>query len=93
METTPEGTRRKGKHRKKVSDSEILSIVYRVLVEKEMIVDVARAFRISAGRVSNLVKQISKDRTALEAMQQKNFLKENREAVLKQQILMMLVMR
>ena len=58
-----------------------------------MITDVARAFRISAGRVSNLVKKISKDKTALEAMQQKNFLKENREAVLKQQILMMLVMR
>ena len=49
-----------------------------------MIVDVARAFRISAGRVSNLVKKISKDRTALEGMQQKNFLKENRMKILKQ---------
>jgi hypothetical protein len=46
------GSRRKGKHRKKLKTQEKLEILKKVVIEKEMEKEVAREFRISIARVS-----------------------------------------
>ena len=58
IEPTVECMRKKGKKRQKIQASEILSIAYRVLIEKEFQTNVARAYRISSSRVSGILKKI-----------------------------------
>jgi len=93
IEETSESMRKRVKKRQKVSHTEILSLAHRVLVENEYVADAAKAFRISAARVSQLVKRVSKDITTLEAMRQQHYDSRNREAIIRQQILSMLAQR
>jgi len=59
IEPTTGVMRKRSKKRQKVSDTEILNIAHRVLVEKHFMKDVAKEFRITIPRVSVLVKKVS----------------------------------
>ena len=76
--------RKKGKRRPKLSDTDLVSIVDRVLVGNEFGVDVARAYRVTPARVSQLVKKVSTDVSLLKAKRDKHYSQQNRLAVIKQ---------
>jgi len=83
IEATPEAGRKRIKKRAKVSDTEILSIVYRVLVEKEHVSGVAQAFRVSNTRVNSLVKKVREDVDVLRLMKERHEERRNREAIIR----------
>ena len=58
VELVPEAKRKRMKKKPKISNTEIVSIAYRVLVEKEYQTTVAKAFRVSSSRIAVLVKKV-----------------------------------
>ena len=66
---TPPQLRKRIKHRQKVSDTEKLQIVHKVLVQFEKQPDVAKEYRISAARVCQLVKQARKNKDIFDETQ------------------------
>ena len=59
-EPTPPSIRKKLKHRAKLETKEKLDIAYRVIKENELIADLAKEFRVSQARVSQIVSQARK---------------------------------
>ena len=51
-EPTPVLLRKKGKHRTKISNSDILQIAYKVIIDHEKHADVAREYRVGSARIS-----------------------------------------
>ena len=76
--------RKKGKRRPKLSDTDLVSIVHRVLVGNELEANVARAYPVTPARVSQLVKKVSTDVGLLKAKRDKHYSQLNRLAVIKQ---------
>jgi len=71
IERVPEARRKRIKKREKLSETDQLSIVHSVLVEKEYQADVAKGMRISVPRVSAIVKKASQNRNLFKAMRQR----------------------
>ena len=69
-EASPALARKKGKHRPKISNRDILTIAYRVLVEYEKMADVAKEFRTSTARVSQIIKRVKQNKEVFAEMQQ-----------------------
>ena len=59
---TPPLSRKKSKHRPKISNSEILSIAHKALVDYEKQADIAREYRISIPRVSTIIKKVRENK-------------------------------
>ena len=55
---TPAANRRKMKKRAKLSDLDQLDIAHKVLIEKSYHTEVAREYRISASRISAIIKKV-----------------------------------
>ena len=71
------------KKRPKVSDTEKISIAFRVLADKEHVAEVARGFRVSNTRVNSLVKMVREDIDIFQKMKQKHDESQNREAIIR----------
>ena len=67
---TPGLMRRKIKNRPKISDKEVIEIGFRIIVEYETQKDIAREFRITQARVSQIVNKIQSHPKIIEEMQQ-----------------------
>ena len=73
--------------RGKISDSEALTIAYKVLIDKEYQADVAKAHRTSASRVSTIVKKASNNPRIFEELNNKSAEANNERQIIKMQIL------
>ena len=77
VEAVPAANRRKMKQKAKLNGLDHLDIAYKVLVEHHYQSEVAKEYRISASRVSSIVKSISKDGTIIAQMRQKHMQEAN----------------
>jgi len=59
------------KHNPKISHSQIISVAHKVLVEGQFQKDVAREFRITPARVSQIVKKVSSNKSIFREMEEK----------------------
>ena len=69
IESTTSLLRKRVKNRQKLSLSEIHYISYRVIVENELLKDVAKEFRISIPTVFSFVKKFLKNKQAVAELQ------------------------
>lgn len=83
IEPTVEGRQKKLKKRAKLTDTEALTIAYKVLIDKEYQTDVAKTYRISVPRVSAIVKKASNNPRIFHELSQKSAEAVNDRAIIK----------
>ena len=66
---TPASARKKGKNRAKLSNRDILSIGWAGLVRYENMADIAKEFRTSVARVSQIIKKVRQNKEIFAEMQ------------------------
>ena len=64
----PPQLRKRLKNRPKISNDEILQIAHRVIIEHEKQAEVAREFRITSSRVSQIVCKVLKNKNLFAEM-------------------------
>ena len=86
VEDAPQQLRKRIKNRPKLSNRDILAIAHKAIVSGDQQQAIAREYRISSARVSQLVNRVKANRPVLEEMMLEDVRKSDRRAVIKQVI-------
>ena len=85
-ESTPPQLRKKVKNRPKLTNAEILAVAYKVIVLGERQVVIAKEYRVTRARISQIVRKVQADNDVLEEMRAADVAKSDRRATIRQVI-------